>query len=290
MHRVFLSLGSSRVRLAIGLLLAALLLAQIISTFNGSAEVIATTTTADSFSPDGTLLTEDQRILNLAKTDHIRLLQLCLKRYEDRYRDYTATLLRRERIHGKFGPEQVIDVRYKDDPFSVVLAWRVGATRGDKVLYVENDPDGENMMHIHPTGWPGRIFRSVDRSPDDLEVRQSSLRSIREFGFRRGLESLIEVYQLAKSRGHLDDPSACTYLGTGELDGRPTFAIQRVLPPGYDYPAKVTIIEIDQEYLVPVHVYGTNWQDQDLCDYRQINIKFNVGLSDSDFTKEANGL
>ncbi len=284
MRRIFLHLGSSRVRLVLGLLLACLLLTQIVSSFDGKQVTAAPQPAVMFFDREGEINTELKR---LAKTDHVKLLKLCLEHYQRSYRDYTCTLVKQERLKGQWGDPQTIDIRFKEGPFSVVMAWQVNAGRADKMLYVENAPDGNHVMYVHPTGLAGRLLKSVERSPEDPEVLQSSLRSIREFGFARGLQSLINVYEQARDRGHLIEAS---YLGIREVDGRPVLGLKRVLPEGHGYPSKVTIIEIDLEYLVPVHVKGTDWQNRDECDYEYRDIKLNQGLTDAEFTRQANGL
>src|SRR5437762_3592592 len=40
-----------------------------------------------------------------------------------RVRDYTGTLVRQERIAGQLQPEQFIDIRVRQQPYSVCLRW-----------------------------------------------------------------------------------------------------------------------------------------------------------------------
>ncbi|MDD4888751.1 MAG: DUF1571 domain-containing protein [Phycisphaerae bacterium] len=288
MRRVFLSLGSTRIRLMLGLILAALLMAQIFSSIEVKAK--ATAQVGAAIDPGGQLQTELARnAMKLAKEDPVKFFNFALENYHKSYRNYTCRLTKQERLGGRLGEVQVVDIKFKEAPFSVLMVWQENPARGDKMLYVEDPRIAADkwMMFIHPSGAIGRLIRVVERRPDDPEVLKSSLRSINEAGFLRGMESLRKVYSQAQRNGHLIESS---YLGTGVVDGRPTFALKRVLPNDHDYPAKTTIVEIDQEYLVPVHVKGTNWQDQPLCEYTYSNIKFNTDLKDSDFTRKANGL
>lgn len=289
MRRVFLSLGSARIRLALGMVLAVLLLVQILSSIEGKARALAGPgpgAIALGAEPQSALARQAR---NLAQDDPVGFFDFAIENYRKSYRNYTCRLTKSERLGGKMGETQVIDIKFKENPFSVLMVWQENPTRGDKMLYVEDArlPRDKWMMQIHPSGAIGKLIRSVERRPDDPEVLRSSLRSINEFGFLRGMTSLKMVYGQAARAGHLIEAS---YLGTGMVDGRPTFALKRVLPNGHDYPAKTTIVEIDQEYLVPVHIKGTNWQDQPLCDYTYTNIKFNTDLKDADFTRKANGL
>ncbi len=227
------------------------------------------------------------RIERLARTDHVELLKLCLQRYLANYRDYTCTLTRQERIEGELSRVQVVDVKFKQQPFSVLMTWKQNPTRGDKVLYVENDPEGKHKMYVHPTGLAGKLIRSVERWPDDPEVKAMSLRTVDQFGFARSLQALIEVYEQAKAAGDLIEAG---YVGQGEVDGRPTWVLRRVLAAGENYPAKVTIAGLDAEHLLPVHVKGLDWQDQLSSEYTFTDLRFNVGLTDEQFTRQAAGL
>ncbi|MCG3178121.1 MAG: hypothetical protein BIFFINMI_00444 [Phycisphaerae bacterium] len=294
MRKLFLSLGSSRVRLAIGLVLGGLLMAQVFTSLGPASTDVATAAAPPvNFSKDAALnqVSDKDRIENLAKTDHVALLKYCLAHFSERYADYTCTLARQERIAGKLGDRQIIDVKFKEKPFSVFMNWRTNPGQADRMAYVA---DGKNIMYLRPTGWPRKLWPSVERSPDAADVRSKSLRSVTEFGFANGLRSLIEVYETAAKRGDLVEAS---YVGANEkgVDGRPTFAIKRILRPSddEDYPAKTTIVEIDQEWLIPVRIYGTDWRDGEdgqpriKCDYVYTDIKFNVGLKDEEFTRQA---
>jgi outer membrane lipoprotein-sorting protein len=105
------------------------------------------------------------------------------------------------------------------------------------------------------------------------------------FGFGRALESLISVYRKAQTQGDLK--TAHTYAKVG---GRKCIVLMRYLPAKDDYPACKTFIYIDVEYLAPIRIEAYDWDGrlQSLYDYR--NIKFNVGLSEDDFTPQANGI
>jgi hypothetical protein len=291
MGYLFKSLGSTRIRLAVGLLLAVLLMVLILGRIDNT-KATATPQPPPVYNPgEAPQDKRVERLVHLAKTDHVALLKLCLDNYRKSYRNYTCRMDKLERLGDKMTPLQLIDIKFMDRPFSVVMTWQQNAAGGDKMLYVE-DPKltaDKWQMYIHPSGLPGRFLKSVERSPDDPQVRASSLRSVKEFGFERNIESLIKVYEEAKANGNLVEAS---YLGINKegVDGRPTLGLRRVLPNGHNYPAKVTIIDIDQEYLVPVRVRGTNWQDQPLCDYVYTNLKFNTDLTERDFTRKANNL
>jgi hypothetical protein len=112
--------------------------------------------------------------------------------------DYTCTFLKWERINGKQDPGQEINVKFLNEPFSVAMRWQKNPPIGDRCLYVEGKYDG-NML-VRPKGMLS-LIGTVRRKPDSPEVMANTLRPISLFGFRRGLESLVQVYELAARQG-----------------------------------------------------------------------------------------
>jgi hypothetical protein len=225
-----------------------------------------------------------ERLETLAKTDQIALLKLCLTQCEANVQDYTCTLVKQERLSGKVGSEQWIAVKFLDEPFSVAMRWTKNAPLGDRVLYIEGKNNG-NML-VRPRGMLGGIVGTVQRQPDGEEVMANTLRPVTLFGFERGLQSLIEVYELAGRRGDLQT----TFNGYAEVDGRQAMVLERLLPAKDDYPAAKTLTYIDAELLLPVCIEAWNWDGQLDSRYVYKDLKINVGLKDADFTPAANGL
>ncbi len=274
-------LTNTRIRLVVGLLLAAMFCVQCTQTdaFRGGMEVSAIAgTSAEQTSPDR--LKELER---LAKTDHIGLLRMALDNYRNSYQDYTCTFTKHERINGQFGKEQEIEVKFLDQPFSVAMRWTKNAPVGDRVLYVEGKHNGQ--MLVQPKGFLGALVGTVKRAPDGPDAMANTRKPVTLFGFKRLMESLLEVYELASSRGE----GEFTFEGY-RTKARKVMMLKRVLPPKKDYPAKTTIWYLDVDHLVPVGLEAADWDDQDTCRYSYNNVKFNVGLTEDDFIPKANGM
>jgi len=224
------------------------------------------------------------RIVHLAQTDQIELLQWSLASYQDKVQDYTATLHKQERIKGKLKKTEIIDVRFKQEPFSVMMHWRKNAGAIDKLLYVEGSND--DKMIVHPTGLLSWI-KSVERDPRCKAARKSSRRTCDQFGFSRTMESLLEVYQNADEAGDLKT----AYKGLREQKGKRKVAVlERRLPPKKDYPYARLVMEFDVEYLVPTRVTCYDWKNKLLSTYAYTDLQFNVGLKSAQFKPAANGL
>ncbi len=224
-----------------------------------------------------------ERVDELANNDQIALLKLCLGNYDGTIRDYTCTLIKQEQINGEKGAPQEIKVKFLDHPFSVAMQWVKNAPIGDRCLYVEGKNDG-NML-IRPKGLLS-LIGTVKRKPDSEAVMANTLRPINLFGFRRGLRSLLRVYELADSRGDL----TVTCTGHENVDGRRTVVLQRILPVRDDYPAEKTLIYIDTERLLPVCIKAWNWDGTFQSQYIYSDVRLNTGLTSDDFAPEKNGL
>ncbi len=268
------------IRLSVGLGLLALICIQC-SQPSGVVRSAGLATVA--FAEEAPAQPDIAKLVELAKTDHIALLKLCLENCEQTIQDYTCTFVKRERIKGKTGRAQVIAVKFMDQPFSVAMRWRKNAPISDRCLFVEGEHDGNILLR--PKGLLS-VIGTVRRKPDSKDVMAKTLKPITLFGFRRGLEKMIEVYETADTNGDL----VARLAGQMDVSGRPTVVLERLLPVGKDYPAYRTKIYIDTERLIPICIEAWDWDGELIGRYIYKDIVFNVGFTSDDFTPKANGL
>ena len=274
-------LTNIRIRLVVGLLLAAMFCVQCTQPdlFSSDMQVMAIAGPSNEVtSPD-----RMKKLEHLAKTDHIGLLRQALENYRNSYQGYTCTFTKQERINGQFRDEQEIEVKFLDKPFSVAMRWVKNAPVGDRVLYVEGKHNGQ--MLVQPKGLLGALVGTVSRAPDGPDAMANTRRPVTLFGFKRLMESLLEVNELASSRGE----GKYTFEGYC-TEAKKVMVLKRVLPPKKDYPAKTTIWYFDVDHLVPIGLEASDWDDQKICRYSYSKVKFNTGLTDDEFTPKANGM
>ena len=282
MKRFFRS-SNRRVRLFVGLIIAGLFCIQCTRTeaFRQSHYLVPVS---------GQVVGENDpevlaKVEKLAKTDHIALLEFCLENYDGRFRDYTCTLIKQEQINHVVGPEQEICVKCLEEPFSVVMKWTPRtAPVGDRVIYVEGKYN--NQMLVHPKGVLGQLVGTVMRRPDSPEAMKCTLRPVNKFGFRRSMESLLDVYKEARQAGDLKE----SFGGYAKVAGRKAVVLVRYLPAKDAYPSYKTVTFIDLQYLVPIAVEGYDWDEKLASRYIFRDVKFNLGLTDSDFLPETNDM
>jgi|GEM_PF-501321 len=231
---------------------------------------------------------DTDRLVELAKTDHIALLQHCLDNYHGNYTDYVCTFTKQELVEGVLAKEQETLVRFRESPFSVAMTWVTNPPRGDRVLYVEGR--NNNEMQVRPTSvfLQALVPGGVSRKPDSEDARTVPHRTVDLFGFERGMKSMLKIYREAKKNGDLQEE----FGGHHDLDGRRTLVLIRTLTTKReDYPAHKTVIYIDVEHLVPVMIESYGWgAGEFLGRYAYTDIQFNVGLTDAQFTPESIGL
>ena len=239
-----------------------------------------------SASPEGG--TTGNRIEELARTDHLALLEECQEHYRNTIGSYTCTLVKQERIKGVLGKEQTVSVKFMGKPFSVAMAWTENPGQGDRVLYVEGQR-GDKMV-VRPANGLLRALAggSVLVDPRDKAARSASLRTVDQFGFERSLQNLVDVYRQAHAEGHLKQE----FGGYASVAGRRTIVLIRHLPAENDYPAAKSVIFIDLEHLIPIAVEGYGWNapDELICRYVYKDIVLNAPLTDDDFLPENNDI
>jgi len=223
--------------------------------------------------------------LALAQADPQAFLELALKNYHRRVRDYTCLFVKQELVQGKLTKQQHIQVKFREAPFSVFMQWVRNPGLVGRVLYVKGKY-GNNAL-VKPAGWlrllvPTHVKRPIN-SPDSAKV---SRKRLDQFGFANMLKIILKVNNRAAKAGDL----RFEYKRQAKLNGRETFVFERFLPDKPQYADRHLVIHIDQQWLVPIATYCYGPRERLLGKYELRNVKINPGLSWKEFTPKANGL
>ena len=224
-----------------------------------------------------------EKLIELAKHDHITLLKLAIKRYEKSIEDYVGTFCKQERLRGELGKEQTIAFKFKEKPYSIYMEWKKNSGTADKLLYVKDR--NNNKMLVHPTGLLSWL-KSVERDTGGKDARKSSLYTCDQFGFYNSMKRGLKDYELAKKKGDLK----IKYIGLTKVHGRKCIAFERILPKKKDYSTARLIIKLDIEYLLPVALQRYDWENKLIFQNSFRDLKFNTGLKIEDFKPAAYGL
>ncbi len=228
-------------------------------------------------------------LAEIAARDPMELVRLGREKYEREVRDYRCVLVKQELLPDGLTPVQEIELRYRENPRSIYMIWKSNATAARRALYMNAsqfvDSRGRPQARVEPHGTLVRLVTTDVYIPiHGPDARKTSRRTIDECGFASTF-ALFERYNaLARERGVLN----VRFAGTGEIDGRPTYVIQRELPyegPDGPYPDALMIMHIDQEHLLPVAVfsYADAAQKKLLGSYVFTKIELNPQLGDDAF-------
>ncbi|MFO0810871.1 MAG: DUF1571 domain-containing protein [Gemmataceae bacterium] len=148
-------------------------------------------------------LPSPSRFAELMRTNPVAALQACVLRYKREVHGFRSVLHKRERIAGKLGPEEEIDVSFRDEPYSVLLSWRTpGAGLADRALYVDGQND--NQLLARPrNALLRRLSPVAKQDPDGAQARASGRYSIRDFGLLKATERSLAAWESAQRHGRL---------------------------------------------------------------------------------------
>ncbi len=233
-------------------------------------------------------------ILRPYQDDPLAYLKQARDDYDRRIRDYVCDFTKQELLGGRLGKEQLAQAKFREGPFSVYMHITKNPTQARRLLYVKDGiiKKGRQQMVVQPEGPIARLLvNSVERPIDGRDARRAARKTLADFGFARSLDMLIKFADVAKQMGRLD----IRYIGEGEIDGRPTYIIERLSPiddTSYPWADARVIVHMDQEWHLPVACYS--YEDLEatrlLGSYVYTNVRLNVGLQATDFDRKTYGL
>ena len=211
-------------------------------------------------------------------------------------KDYTAVLVKRERIGDDVGEHEFMFAKVRNRkvqdnkivvPFSVYLAFlKPTSVKGREVLYVENQNQGKLYAH---EGGMKKILGTHLLETNSFLAMAGQRYPITDIGIENLVEKLIERGEKDKRHGF------CTVelVPGAKVGGRNCSIIQvthAIQQPHYDF--HLAQIFMDDEWKIPVRYAAYTWPkhgakidvDKDVIEeYTYQNLNFNVGLTDADF-------
>lgn len=223
----------------------------------------------------------------LAKGDSLEFLRSCRQHYLDNVRDYRCKFNMREGSGGGLGEQQVIAVKFRENPYSVDMTWVENPAGAKRISYVQDRwvKDGRQLALVVPSGFGGIVVPGgLKLDIHGKEFQKSSSRSVDQFGFRKTLERAIQLCEQAKG----DPAFSLKYAGRGDYEGRAQYILERRLPyseGGGTFPDRLAIFFIDVEWLTPTAVwsYADEQKQRALGEFITTDVEFNVGFTDADF-------
>lgn len=203
-----------------------------------------------------------------------------------RVRDYMGTLVKEERVNGQLQPEQYVEIRVRQQPFSIFLKWQGPKPFvGQEAMFVAGRND--NKLRAKGTGLAA-IAGYVSLDPRDPRALAQSRHVITETGIGNLIETISRNVELerrfpanvvqVKFADFAFQGKPCTCMETTHLVNNGQFYAYR------------TLVFFDKDLKVPVRFEAYDWpvpggnpKGEKLEVYSYINLKFNVGLTDAAF-------
>jgi hypothetical protein len=223
----------------------------------------------------------------------LELARQSLVLMQSQVQDYTAVLVKRERIEDELGENEFMFVKVRNRkvvdnqvvvPFSVYLQFlQPASVKGREVIYVENANDGKLIAH---EGGYKRMLGTHFLDPNGFLAMKGQRYPLTDIGLENLVVKLIERGEKDRRHGHcLVD----LYPG-GKVGGRSCTILRVVHPeqqPHFDF--HIAEIFLDDEWKIPVRYAAYGWAKNDkqenevIEEYTYQKIKINVGLTDKDF-------
>ncbi len=190
--------------------------------------------------------------------------------------------------------EQELEVKFRAEPFSVMLKWIRNRGCVDRVIYVKDkwvdhgakDPAFRQLALAQPSSLAGFFIKSTKQPIRGTFAKRSSRHFIDEFGFDESLRLFTKYCRMAAATGELK----LEFKGETSFGGRPVWMLRRQLPYSNEtgvYPDRLADLYIDKEHLVPVAIYCYSDDDRQPRDllgkYEYRDIRFDVRLTEADF-------
>jgi hypothetical protein len=197
-------------------------------------------------------------------------------------KDYSATLVRRERIRGKLTGYEFLSIKIRHAPFSVYAYFQApAAVKGQEVIYIAGQHQGNILAH------KAHMSATVSIHPDGLIAMAGRHYPITEIGLVNLVRRLVEVGEEDLKHGECE----VKYFTHAKINQRPCTVIQVVHPvPREVFRFHLARIFVDEELKVPIRYESYDWPDEPggeprlIEEYTYLDLKLNNGFTDEDFS------
>ncbi|HBO45670.1 MAG TPA: hypothetical protein DD670_17435 [Planctomycetaceae bacterium] len=207
-----------------------------------------------------------------------------LQQMDQNLHDYSAIVVKRERIDGKLGEHQWMFVKIRHKPFSVYMHFlKPKSLKGREVIYVDGANEGKLLAHA--TGLQAALG-TLQLHPTSPLAMKDQHYPITEMGVRNLIQRLLEVGTNDTRYGECQ----VTVRRDAKINDRTCTLIEVVHPqPRRNFLFHVAKIFVDNELNVPIRYELHDWPKEPggtpelIEEYTYLNLKPNVGFSDIDF-------
>jgi len=226
----------------------------------------------------------------------LELAQKSLEHIRDEVRDYTCTVIKRERVKGQLGDYEYMFAKIRNRkaengrvtvPFGVYLKFLKPASVLDReVLWVEGQNNGK--MRAHEGGPARRFTPTVSLDPTGALAMRGNLYPVTEIGIENLVVKLIEKGTRDKKLG----PCEVEFKKGAKINSRVCTIINvKHEKPNAGFDFHHAQVFLDDELNVPIRYVAYGWPGKDgakqlLEEYTYIDLKINPNLTDMDFNEK----
>jgi len=201
-------------------------------------------------------------------------------------KDYSCRLIKRERIEGELSPNHVIDLKVRNKPFGVSMAWQEPKDlEGQEVVYAAGKYGGK--MRVKPAKLLGSVG-FVTLPIDDPRTRKTSKHKITEAGIGNLIGRCESGWKLERQL-NVTTVRIAPYL----------YAKRRCTRVELTHSGKAggkikhykNVVYFDQQTNLPIRVENYGWPEEQkqppplVESFSYVNLRLNVGLADETFER-----
>lgn len=213
------------------------------------------------------------------------MAQESLKHIRADVKDYTATLVKRERVDGKLGNAEYIFTKVRQEPFSVYMYFlKPDDVAGREVIYVQGANNG-NMV-VHEAKGAAKLLGTIELNPTAAVAMRGNRYPITEVGIANLTKRLIDVAENDRQFGECD-----VQMTASKINDRQCTMLQVVHPvPRKNFLFHVARVFMDDENKIPIRYESYDWPEKAggppvlIEEYTYLNMKLNNNLTDDDFS------
>jgi hypothetical protein len=193
-----------------------------------------------------------------------------------RVNDYVSTIVVQERIENELRPREVGTLKFRK-PFCVYIKWYEGPQAGTQALYVNGQNDGKVLarqggllglvtFRLQPTS---KLALSDNRHPI-TEAGIGFILDLIESNRKRAVANGCARVRRLEDRANFQ-PRGPRYELLVEADEKSGYYCRRAL------------VTFDPQTRLIVAAQVFDWDNKLVEDYRYLNLRLNIGLTDRDF-------
>jgi hypothetical protein len=200
----------------------------------------------------------------------------------ERLKDYSATLVKRERIRGKLSNYEYLFIKIRHTPLSVYIRFLSPlSVKGQEVVYIAGQNQGNLLAHRANLGVTAALH------PDGLIAMNDRHYPLTEIGIGNLVRRLVEVGQQDTHYGECE----VKYFTDVKVDKRPCTVIQVAHPVPRDvFRFHLARIFVDDALMMPTRYESYDWPSEPggeprlIEEYTYLDLKLNNGFTDEDFS------